>query len=132
MFPLNAEVVESTGQCQRFDIFLVAGSQADTFHEIKDIFIRTVLSPFFNDILYGSFTNTLHGTQAETDVLVLVHTELQDRFVYIRSKNLNAHCLTFVHEFCDIHNVRQTSAQDGSHILGRIVCFQKSRLIGYP
>lgn len=133
LFPFQfRETIKSSGQCQTFHILLVAGIQVDTLHKVEYTEERTIFTPFLHYALYSSFTYTFDSTKSETNITVMVYGKLQVTFIHIRSQRLNTHCFTFVHQFRDIGNVRQTSAHDSCHIFRRVIGFQIGCLVSYP
>ena len=124
--------IETSCQSQTFQILLITSCQIDALHKVEYTFERTILLTFFHDIQHGTFAHTFHCTEAKTYISFRVNGELQVTLIHIRTKNFDAHSLTFVHQLSDIGNVRQTSTHYGCHILGRVISFQISRLISYP
>ena len=63
---------------------------------------------------------------------MLVHAELQTRFVHVRTQRLDAHRPAFVHKLGDFGDVGKVSAHHSSHILGGIMRLEVCRLESHP
>ena len=101
-------------------------------YKIKDSKERTIQPAFFHNTLHGSFTYTFDSSKSKTNIAIMVYGKLQVTFIHIRPQCLNTHCFTFVHQFRDIGNVRQTSTHHSRHVFRRIIRFQISCLVSYP
>ena len=128
----DAETVETATQCQTLKTLTVDGCEIDALSKIVNVLIGTVLLTLLYDGLCSRVAHALNGTETETNLTMMVHTELLVRLIHIRSQRGDTHRLTLVHQFRDFRNLVATATHDGSHKLCGIVGLQISRLVGHP
>ena len=77
------------------------------------------------------FSYSFNGTQPKAYIPLFINRKPDIAFIYIRTKYRNSHSAAFIHELADLFNIRDVTAQDSGHELGRVVGFQVSGLIAY-
>ena len=97
--------VESSTQHQILECLFVDGLQVDTFHEVENRCELASRLPDFDDVLYGSLSDSFDGGHAETHVSLFIDRKAALTVVDIRTQNRQSHSFTLVHEEADLLDV---------------------------
>ena len=126
------EAVESPRHNQVLYILFVALRQIHPLEEVKARLVGSILLTLLNHGLHCRFSHPFDSTHAKADVAFEVYRKLMARLVHIGTQRVDAHRLTFIHQFPDFRNVVKRSAHHCRHKLSREISFQKGRLVGHP
>ena len=124
--------VERPGVSQIFEAFAVDERVVHALDEVVYVLERPVGLAFGDDALHGRRTDALHRREAEAHVPGGVGREGPHRLVDVGSHDADAHALALVHVERQLLDVREVSAQHGSHVLRRVVGLEVGRLVSHP
>ena len=114
------------------DGFGVAGCQADALDKVENIFEFTVFLPLADKGFNRSLANAFNTAQAEAYFAFLVNGKVQFRFVDVGAFYGDFHCFALLHKLLHVGNGIFALSEVGCHILGGVVGFQITSLIGHP
>ena len=124
--------VERPGVSQVFEAFAVDERVVHALDEVVYVLERPVGLAFGDDALHGRRTDALHRREAEAHIPGGVGREGPHRLVDVGSHDADAHALALVHVERQLLDVREVSAQHGSHVLRRVVGLEVGRLVSHP
>lgn len=101
---------------QRFEGFLVNGTEVNPNGKVENIFIGTARLSFFDNGFNSRVARAFDTSQTKANFAFLVHAKYTFRFVHIGTKYRNAEVFTLFEEERNFFDVAQAARQNGGHV----------------